>query len=159
MEKKGVIAVLLSIVVMAVLLSFNKSELIISNIPEYMLYSASIIGVSIIFKNIVVKKRELKMDLSLLKWRQWWFWTFAYFKKPLPVGLIIPLLFAYVSSGYIKIFMFLEMNLEPTTARVTKKYGIRRLSGLMDWDYAITAFYGLLGTLLLTLVADLFISQ
>ncbi len=76
------------------------------------------------------------------------------FPKPVPIGLILPLILAFLSTGSIKMFTFLQFESTPLVEKAIKKRGKKTWKEIMEWDLGLIAFYGIISLLALALLAN-----
>lgn len=156
MEKRELIILGTFIAIMSLILSFTGNSFNAGRWPVYLLYSLVIISISVFAKKITADILDIKIEHKLWQFQRYWFYKKSHFKNPLPVGLIIPILFSFLSSGFVKCFWFLQFESEALPSKVAKRYGrygFRRYSEIMEWDLAIISFYSLIGLLALSLTA------
>ena len=72
------------------------------------------------------------------------------------MGLILPLLVAFLSGGFVKFLTFMQFTLEAKVSKKAKRYGRHRFSGITDWDNGLVVFYSMIGLVLLSLVTSFF---
>jgi hypothetical protein len=135
---------------MAFVLMFNNNLLEWN--ASLILVPVLIIGISTIAKIITAKIIDAELNIELLGLQRFWFSKWAHFKKPVLIGLFLPLFMGFLSGGSIKMLTFLQFNFTGSPRRVVKKYGTRRFYGISEWDGALIAFYGFVGVLLLAII-------
>jgi len=74
-----------------------------------------------------------------------------YFKNPVPLWLFFPLLFSFVTSGVVSWFAVTTFDTSAKASRVRREF-----SNIGEWDMAIIAFGGILFSVILAFVAQLF---
>jgi Zn-dependent protease len=52
--------------------------------------------------------------------------------------------------------MFLQFESKALPTKVVKRFGLRRISGIMEWDDALIVFYSLMPLLMMALLAKFF---
>jgi len=159
MDKKEGAYIFLAILAMTLILSFRqliKETLTIHLFLIYLLVSVIIILTYTLAKKITAKILDLKIKHKPWMLNRFLLTEWAHFKKPLAIGLILPLLLSILSNGLFKVLILLEFDIEKTPSRVVKKYGSRRYSNIMDWDYSLIIFYGMLSLIILSLISNIF---
>lgn len=156
MEKREIIDIITVTIAFALILMFNK------NILGWNIYYL-IIPIIILAASMIPKYWTAHIIDANLKFKAWslqrfWISRWAHFKKPMPIGIILPFFMGFLSGGGIKMMTLLQFNATASPRRVVKKYGVRRYSGIMEWDDAMISFYGFIGVLILSLVANYFTS-
>jgi hypothetical protein len=152
-EKKQVLAIVVSVILMSLMIAFSKGVLFVEKIPVALLMSLIITFVFVWSKQITAYKIETKLDYHLWQFNRYWIGSKSYFQKPIPIGLILPILLSFLSLGFLKFFAFIQFEISALPSRVAKKYGQRRFSGIMEWDNALIAFYGMIGLLALSFIS------
>ena len=117
---------------------------------------STIIPIWIATKKLVSPHYSIKIEHTDWKLIQWWWFVRAYFKKPLPLGLIAPFFLAIFTLGYLKPFAFFQFDFEnvPET-RILKRHGpraSRRKEVITEQDLAYTAAWGMYALLGLAIV-------
>ncbi|MBM3246952.1 hypothetical protein FJZ17_00200 [Candidatus Pacearchaeota archaeon] len=157
MVKKGEVGVIIgAIILMTLLLSFNKGQLIVSTLLNSLVISIVVILTSIICKKLVAKKIDTEIEFKFWALSRFWITRRAYLKRPVTMGLILPLLIAFLSRGFVKFLTILEFNIKALPAKAAKKYGKHRFTNINDWDEALIIFYSLVGLLIVSIVTDFF---
>ncbi len=155
-SKKEIIWIIIAILITGFLIEINE-ELRLDLIG--LLWAAIIILTSVFTKKITAPIYSIKIEHKIWGLKQWWWTKRAYFKKPIPVGLILPFFLSILSLGLIKLFTILQFSSENLSKkRVLKKRGENRYSEINDSDIAFTVAWGFWALLLLALIG-FFIKQ
>ena len=118
----------------------------------------------IIITNLATKKitahhYALQIEHSDWKLVQWWWQKKAGFKKPFPLGLILPFLLAILSLGNLKPFTFFQFKAKDLSERrILKRHGprlIRRKELPSESDYGYTAASGFFALIILAIIGTL----
>ena len=139
-------------------ISYNteKGTLSFNFTLSILLTSLIIIPVSILAKKITANWYSMKVEHSLWKWQRWGYYERSYFNKPVPMGILFPILVSVLTLGYVKPFVFLEFDSENIfEKRILKKQGSRRAtrkSEINESDPAFTAAGGFYSLILLAIV-------
>jgi len=120
---------------------------------------STIIPIWIATKKLVSPHYSIKIEHTDWKLTQWWWFIRAYFKNPLPLGLIAPFSLAIFTLGYLKPYAFFQFNFEnvPET-RILKRHGprgSRRKEVITEQDLAYTAAWGMYALLGLAIIGVL----
>ena len=152
-SKKEIIWIIIAILIGGFLIEINE-ELKLDLIG--LLWATIIILVSVFAKKITAPIYNITIEHKIWSFKQWWFTTRSHFKKPIPIGLILPFFLSILSLGLIKPFTILQFDSENLTKkRILKKRGSYRYSEINDSDPAFTAAWGFWALILLTVVASL----
>jgi len=107
--KKEIVWVIIAILIMGFMISFSLS-------PTYslkiLLISAIIITTSVLTKKIAGEFFNIKVEHKTLEFQRWGYYKRSHFKKPIPLGLIIPFFFSVITLGMIKPFTLLQFDAE-----------------------------------------------
>jgi len=148
--KKEWIFISLAIILMTIIL-MSKEKIPVLN---SLIYSILIILISILGKNLTAHVRHIEIKHEVWKFKQFWFWTMAHFKKPIPVGVILPLLFAIPTAGgslYSMFPAFLQYKSKALPSKVSKRLSNWRYAEIMEWDLALISFFGFAFLIILSL--------
>lgn len=149
--KKEIIWIIIAILVVGFLIEINK-ELKLDLIG--LLWASIIVLTSVFAKKITAPIYSIKIEHKIWSFKQWWFTKRSHFKKPIPIGLILPFFLSILSLGLIKPFTLLQFDSENLKKkRVLKKRGDYRYSEINDSDIAFTAAWGFWALILLTIIA------
>jgi len=155
-NKKEAIAISISVILMTLIIGYVKKELLIAKLGQILLISLIIISTAVFAKKITAKKLDMSVEIKPWNFQRYWISKSSYFKKPVPIGLILPLILTFLSDGMIKFLAFLQFETAALPSKVTKRYGLRRYSNVMEWDDALIGFYSLVGVLILATVSSFF---
>jgi hypothetical protein len=144
---------------MALVLMFQKNILLTEKFADYLIISLIVIFTSILAKKITARIIDTNLEISILEFQRYWITRKSYLKKPLPAGILLPILLSFLSAGYVKFLAFFQFSAEALPSKVTKKYGSRRFSTVTEWDYSLICFYSLVAVWLLAIIASLLASK
>jgi len=127
--------------------------------PEKFWISFAFLAV-IIFINLVAKKATAYYYESVAEIKIWHFQRFGfrehfYFKKPIPIGLILPIILSIISFGAFSWLACLEFDVKPLTARKAKRHGFYSFSEMTEWHLALIAASGIVINLLASIIGYL----
>lgn len=154
MEKGEWKSIILAIIIAAALLSFNNNILDFNIF--YVLIPIIILGVFVISQKATANYIDVSIEIKTWEMKRWWYTTWAELKRAAPVGIIFPLLLGFLSGGMIKMLTLLQFHATALPSKAAKKYGIRRIMHIMEWDDALVGFYGILGVGILAILASFF---
>ena len=156
LTKKEIIWIIIAILIMGFIIELTP-ELKLSLIG--MLWAAIIILTSVLTKKIAANHFNIRIEHKILFWQRWGWYERSKFKKPIPIGLILPFFLSILSLGIIKPFVLLQFNAENLPKkRALKKRGTYRYSEINDSDLAFTAAWGFWALIALAIIGY-FISQ
>ena len=142
----------LSILTLAFLFSVKN----FSAFPKYTGFFALIILASVFAKKIAGYIVEVDAKSEIWDFRRYWLLEYHKLPKPLPIGILLPLILYILSYGTFKWLGILQTEFK---AKITKK--IRKRKGwsfpeLRELDVALICFAGIISSLALSFVAFAF---
>ncbi len=166
-RKKELIWIILAILFfwLVIGISYNseKQTLNFGLNPLLLLVVAIIIIINVIAKKIAAPRYSSKIEHDLWWFQRWGVYKRSYFSKPLPMGIIFPLIISVLSLGYIKPMVFLQYNAENDyPRRILKKQGTRRAQRkieLNEVDMAFISAYGFYSLLFLAIIGAVLASR
>lgn len=118
-----------------------------------LLWASIIILVSVIAKKITAPFYSLKIEHKAWGFKRWGWYERSEFKKPIPLGIILPFFFSVLSLGIIKPLTLLQFDAENlANKRALRKRGAYRYSEINDSDIAFTAAWGFWALILLAII-------
>lgn len=151
---RELIHIALAIILFAFVISF------LQNLSVYLV--ALLIATVILFVNILAKKLmayhlDSTIEQKIWHFQRWGFYERSYFKKPIPIGMILPFALVWLSypSGFFRCLTFLQFDVKPTTARAAKRRGLYRYSEMTEWHIAAIAAIGIFANLVLAIISYL----
>ncbi len=154
--KKEGIASSIAIILMALIIGFTNKEFMLEKFAWGLLISLLIIFTAILSKKVTAKKLDTSIEIKPWTFQRYGFTRSSHFKNPVSIGLILPLILAFLSNGQIKFLAFLEFQTKALPSKVTKRYGLKRYANVLEWDDALIGFYSMAGVLLLGIIASFF---
>jgi len=152
MEKKEAGIIIIAIIFMSLIILLHGESL---NFLWIGLISTLTILVSVFCKKLTAKNIDIKIEHEIWFFQRWWIGKSSHLKNPVPAGVIFPAVLSLISYGFITCFSILQFESKALPAKVVKKYGTKRFSDIMEWDLCMIGFYGILGPLLLSLIAKI----
>ena len=146
--------IILTIILFAFIISF------LSDLNTFL--TTLLIAVIILFVNIITKKLlahylDSEIEQKIWHFQRWGWYERSHFKKPIPIGIILPFILVWVSypTGFLKVLTFLQSDVRPTIARIAKRRGLHRCTEMTEWHIAAIAGIGIFANLVLAIVAYL----
>jgi len=154
-NKKEIFWIILTIIILGFIIEFSAAYTITS---KGFLYAAIIILTSVLIKNLAADYFYVNIEHKIWEFKQWWWTTRSHFKKPVPIGLILPFFVTFISIGAIKIMTILQFDGKPSKKRILKKRGSIRKSEVNESDFAFISAWASWALILLAIIAS-FIKQ
>jgi hypothetical protein len=123
--------------------------------PQKFLVPILIIFISIIAKKIAAPYYSIKIEHSGWKIQRFGYYTRSYFKKPFPIGIVLPFFMAFFSLSFVKPLIFLQFDAEnDPRKRIQKHHGdikFRKVH-INESDLNLTAFWGFFSLIILAVI-------
>jgi hypothetical protein len=156
MKSKELFHIILAIILFAFIIwFFGDSKLIL---PSFII-AAGVISTNVIAKEIAASYFQTEVEISIWHFKRWGVYTRSQFKKPKPIGIILPflLVFASMPTGFIKMLTFLQTDINPTIKRISKKRGgLNRYSEITEWHNGWIVAMGIIANICLCFVPYIF---
>jgi len=146
------ISIPLSILTLAVLFSFKN----LAAFPKYLGFFALIVLASVFAKKITGYFVEVNARSEIWDFRRYWLLEYHKLSKPLPIGILLPLILYVFSYGTFKWLGILQTEFE---AKVTKKIRKRKawsFPELRELDVALICLASILSSLLIAFISFAF---
>lgn len=150
--KKEIAWIIITVLIMGFMISFSLS-------PTYslkiLLISAIIILTNVFTKKIAGEIFSIKIEHKVLEFQRWGYYRRSHFKKPIPIGLILPFFISIISLGIIKPFWLLQFNAENLMKkRIQRARGesMYRRTEINESDLGFTAAWGFWSLILLAII-------
>ena len=120
-----------------------------------LLWAAVIILVSVIAKKIAAPAYNIKIEHKAWGWKRWGWYERSKFKKPIPLGIILPFFLSVLSLGMIKPLTLLQFDAENLAhKRALRKRGSYRYSEINESDLAFTSAWGFWALIALAIIGS-----
>jgi len=156
LTKKEIAWIIIAILILGFIISLPKLSI---SSPYVFLIAAIIILTSILTKKIAANHYSIKIEHKIWSFKRWGWYRRSKFKKPIPIGLILPFFVSFLSLGMIKILGILQFDAKNLAKkRVLKKRGAYRYSKINESDLAFTSAWGFWALIVLAIIGY-FINQ
>jgi len=154
METRELSHILAAVLLMFV--AFGLEEVLVGN-PEDLL-KIFVFSFIVIFVPVLIKKGSAYLFDANVEHEIWMFSRFGYkpqwrFKKPLPFGLIVPLLFSIISFGILKVTTFLTYEARALKHRAAKRFGPYSYTSMTDWHNGLIGAAGVISLMLVAIIS------
>lgn len=152
LNKNEIIAISIVALVLALAISLVESI-------ESFLYSLISI-ILVIFVNVIAKKIvgfyfESRIEIKIWEIRRYGFRAHDYFKKPVAIGAILPLIVTFLSLGYFTWMASLVFDAKPEVYRTAKRHGYYSFSETTEQHLGFMAAAGIFANLFFAIVGYL----
>lgn len=146
--------ILLAVILLGFVMSFSL-EFKIETFLIYLLFALIVIFVNILVKKLLAYYTDCDIETKIWHFQRYGLYERSYFRKPIPIGFILPLLLSVVSLGAIKFLTLLQFEVSPLKYRVAKRIGLYRFSELTETHIGAIAYSGIIANLVLAILAYL----
>jgi hypothetical protein len=148
LEKKEIGVFLITTIVLAASISFLETNLFLSVLLSVLF---------ILFLNIAAKKIAayyLDSEIEIKPWQmeRYGFQRHQYFKRPLPIGIFLPIIVAVISLGNLLWMASLVFEVKPKVYRAAKRHGLYSYSEMTESHIGIIAAIGVLVNLVAAVI-------
>ena len=149
-EKEEIITFIIVAIILAFSLSFLK--------PLQVFSTALLIVIIILFTNLLAKKAAAYLLDTEVQMKIWYmdrygFKPHKHFKRPLPMGIILPVMLALASLGKLFWLAVAICDVKPQVYRAAKRHGIYSFSEVTDLHLGIIAAAGILANIVVAAIA------
>ena len=150
-NKKEIFWIVLAIIILGFIIEFSTTYTVTL---KGFLYAAIIILTSVLVKNLAADYFHVLIEHNIWEFKRWWFTERAHFKKPVPIGLILPFFVTFVSVGAIKVMTILQFNGKPSKKKLLRNRGTKKYSEVNETDFAFISAWASWGLILLAIIAS-----
>ena len=151
-NKKEIAWIILAIIILGFIIEFSEAYTLAA---IGLIYAAIIIIVSVLVKNLAAEYFYVNIEHKIWELQQWSWTKRSKFKKPVPMGLILPFFITFVSIGAVKIMTILQFDGKPSKKRILKKRGAVRKSEVNESDFAFISAWASWALIFLAIIASI----
>jgi len=144
-SKKSILSIFLTILT----LSFSFS--LVSNLNNFgviFFLISLVVLINVFFKELAAYYYDLKIEHIMLEIKQYGFKAHDHFKKPFPIGILLPIFTSVLSAGYFIWMGILTFEAKAEVYRVAKRRGFYGYSESSEFHEGIIALIGVIGSIL-----------
>lgn len=157
MKPSEILHLLVALIVLAALIiapaMFGRPA---PSLPESLFFALVILAVSVAAKKFFASLLESDVEHRLWALERWGLHKQDRFKKPLPIGVLLPIAISLFSFGAAKFMSLLVYETTPRKTRAVRGFGhtgIYTYTSMTDWHNALIGAAGIISVLLLALIA------
>ena len=143
MDKKELTTIILAAIILALTVSFKKTDIFYSALLSFLI----IIPINILAKKIIGFHFETDVKTKFWTWYQFGIRKDMHFKSPIPMAWL-PLILTLFTKGNLLWLGILEFDIKAKTERVAKRHGLYRFTQVTEWHMAWIAIWGLIANLI-----------
>ena len=156
MKSQELAHIITAILVLAIVSGFTfvfKSDL--QNLLLALVFSIVIIALSVLAKKITAYLLDADVEHELWEMKNFGFSKDFQLKKPIPAGIIFPLVITIFSLGSAKFLPLLTYETRALKHRAAKRFGFYSFTEMTDWHNAIIGASGIIVVLILSIITYL----
>ena len=156
MKSNEFLHILAAILVLTVVAGFSfalKEEW--TSLPIIFAFSAIIIAFSVLVKKFTAYLLDADVEHEIWQMSNYGFKPSFHFKKPVPTGIILPLIVTLFSLGTIKFMPLLTYETRALKHRASKRFGFYSFKEMTDFHNGLIGAAGIFFVLLLSLITYL----
>ncbi len=138
-----IIAVSIVIAFALVLKSFSLNNYLISLLLIFL-----VIIVNIFAKKIASFFLDSEIEVKLWEMKRWGFKSHHHFKKPVPTGVIFPVVITVITAGFLYWMASLVFEVKAKVYRAARRWGLYSFSEMTEWHIGLIAAWGIIANLL-----------
>ena len=147
---------LLIIPITIIFLAFSISILDLKNLfLSTLLFVFIIILMNVLTKKAVSSLLDCEIEIEGWEFQRYWFKKHDYFRKPVPIGLILPLVLKVVSVGFVNWMASLTYEVKGKIYRAAKRHGLYSFSEMSEAQIGAIAACGIGINLILAIIGYL----
>lgn len=157
--KKEIVWIIIALLLFAFItgISIKNDKLIIDYNLNSIIIPVLIIFISIIAKKIAANFSNIKIEHEVWKFQRWGWYKRSYFKKPFPIGIVLPFFIAVFSLGIIKPLTFLQFHAKNLKEkRILRQIGRIRKTEINEYDLSFTSSIGFYSLIILSIIGIIF---
>ncbi len=153
LNKKEIITILISAIILAFAISLIQSILI------FVYALVTILGVILV--NTIAKKAmgyylDSEIEIKLWEIERYGFKPSRHFKRPFPAGAFFPIIFSVLSLGYFKWLATLVFEVKPKLYKAAKRHGLYAFSEMTEFQIGLIAASGIIINLVFSVIGYFF---
>ncbi len=153
MKKEEIAQILIAILMLFIVVGVGfivQGE--IERLTETIIFSIIIISIHVYVKKGFAYMLDCNVEHRIwhvfrIGWRE-----HHHFKKEIPFGIIIPLIFTAFSLGLFKIMTFLTYETRALKHRAAKRFGFYSFTEVTDWDNGLIGASGIIALMVVSIV-------
>ena len=154
MKDAEILHIILAIIILAIVLGFQS--IIDLNLQEtgiVLLFAFNIIGANILVKKWMASYLDAGVEHETWLWSRYGLHPGGHLKKPIPIGIILPIIFTIFSLGTIKLMTLLTYETHALKRRAAKRHGYYSFTEMTEWHNALVGAAGIVIVLLVSFIA------
>lgn len=152
LNRKELTSILIAVLVLAFIISLVETmDLFLSALLAVFL----VISINVIAKKVTSYYLESEIEIKLWEVRRYGFKPSRHFKKPIPAGVIFPIVIIALSFGAIKWVASLVFDVKSKVYRAAKRHGLYSFSEMSESHIGMIAAGGIFANLVFAVIGYL----
>ncbi|MCH7567857.1 MAG: hypothetical protein IIA87_00375 [Nanoarchaeota archaeon] len=154
MKQSEILHIILAIFILAIIVGFNSIiNFNIIKIGLALLFAFVIITANIFGKRIMASHLDAGVEHKILLWSRFGLKPGWHIEKPIPLGIILPLVITAFSIGAIKVMTILTYETTVLKRRAAKRHGFYSFTEMTEWHNALVGAAGIVAVLIVSFIA------
>jgi hypothetical protein len=154
MKSKEILHITMAIIVLALVIGFNSLiELDSIGFGIAILFAAIMIIINVSAKKIMGRWLDAGVENTTWLWSRYGWKPGWHTKKPIPVGVILPIFVTAFSLGTVKLMTILTYETTALKRRAARKFGHYSFTEMTEWHNSLIGATGILLMLILSFVS------
>lgn len=152
LTKKEIISIIIISIILGFAISLMKSTSI------FLLATLSVflaILINTFAKKVMSYYLDSEIEIKLWEIRKYGIAKHRYFKKPFPIGAVLPLIITTLTLGYLSWFACLVFDVKAKVYRAAKRHGLYKFSEMTEWHIGLIAAAGVISNLFFAVICYL----
>jgi len=151
-NKKEIVAIILSTLILAFIISvLNIKELFFMSL----LFVFLVILINVIAKKIAAFYADSEIEVKMWEVERYGFKPNRHFKKPIPAGILFPLILSGLTLGYFRWLASLVFDVKAKTYRAAKRHGLYAFTEMTEFHIGLIAAAGIFANLIFAIIGYL----
>jgi membrane-associated protease RseP (regulator of RpoE activity) len=144
-----------SLLLALIVLAFSNSFIDTSIFFKSLIFFAVILAFNVTAKKLTAYYLESEEETKIWAFQRYGFYERSYFRKPIPIGIILPFLLSVLSFGMIKWFAVTESEVKPTEARAARRHQLYSFKEMTDFHVGLISASGIFSCFILAIISYL----
>ncbi len=149
--KESAIIILVTLVFALTISLFESTEIFL----YILLASLVVILINTFAKKITAFVLDSEIEIKLWEMKQYGFKKHWHFKKPVPIGVLLPLIVTFLSVGNLIWLSSLVFDVKAKIYRTARRWGLYTFSEMTEWHIGLIAGWGIIATLVFSILGYL----
>lgn len=120
-----------------------------------LIYITIIILLNIFTKKLMGEYLDTEVEIKAWEMKRYWFRKHDYFKKPIPIGLILPIVLKVITAGFLNWTASLSYDVKAKIYRKAKRHGLYAFTDISEAQIGVIAGVALIINLIAALIGYL----